>query len=80
MFDERKIKLPGEFDPERPAEDYMVFGYGQHWCIGAFIAFAKITQTFKVLLRYESLRRADGPSGQLGRINIYPAHMMVELG
>jgi cytochrome P450 len=80
MFDERRIKLPGEFDPERPAEDYMVFGYGQHWCIGAFIAIAQITQTFKALLRHEGLRRAGGPSGQLRRINIYPAYMTVELG
>ena len=80
MFDERRIKLPREFDPNRPAEDYMVFGYGQHWCIGAYIAIAQITQTFKALLKRDGLRRAAGPYGELRRINIYPAYMTVELG
>jgi cytochrome P450 len=79
MFDARKINLPTKFDPNRPPEDYLVFGHGQHWCIGAYIAMAQITQTFKVLLKHTGLRRAAGPSGQLRRINIYPAYMNVEL-
>jgi len=79
MFDERRITLPWEFHPNRPAEYYMVFGYGQHWCIGAYIAIAQITQTFKALLKCDGLRRVAGPDGKLRRINIYPAYMTVEL-
>ena len=77
MFDPRSVKRPHEFDPERPAEDYLVFGHGQHWCVGAYIAIEQITQTLKALLRKKGLRRAaDG--GSLQRYQIYPAHMMVE--
>ena len=79
MFDERRVKLPREFNILRPPEDYLVFGYGQHWCIGAYMAMAQITQTFKALLSRKALRRAAGPSGELRRITIYPASMTVEL-
>ncbi len=50
MFDPRRIERPHVFDPGRRDEDYMVFGVGQHWCLGAYIATAQLTQTFKELL------------------------------
>ena len=77
MFDPRSVRRPREFDPERPAEDYIIFGHGQHWCVGAYIAIEQITQTLKALLLKNGVRRAaDG--GTLQRYQIYPAHMMVE--
>lgn len=79
MFDSRRIAQPGVFDPDRAAEDYLGFGYGQHWCLGAFIAIAQLTQTFKALLRLPGLRRAPGSDGRLQTITIYPAHLTVEL-
>jgi cytochrome P450 len=78
MFDRRRIANPTRFDPHRPAEDYLVFGYGQHWCLGAFIASAQLTQTFKALLRKPGLRRARGPAGRLKTITVFPAHLWVE--
>ena len=56
----------------------MVFGYGQHWCLGAYIAIAQITQTFKALLLKPGLRRAPGDAGKLRTITVYPAHLTVE--
>lgn len=78
MFDSRRVKRPREFDPDRPADDYLVFGYGQHWCLGAYIAIAQLTQTFKVLLAKERLQRAPGKKGRLQYITMYPAHLWVE--
>jgi cytochrome P450 len=78
MFDERSVRLPREFNPGRPAEDYLTFGYGQHWCIGAYIAMAQITATFKALLAKDGLRPASGSDGRLRRITIYPAYLAVE--
>ena len=72
------MKRPREFDPDRPADDYLVFGYGQHWCLGAYIAIAQLTQTFKVLLAKERLQRAPGKKGRLQYITMYPAHLWVE--
>jgi cytochrome P450 len=50
MFDGARVQRAQVFDPDRPDEDYMIFGVGQHWCIGAYIAKAQLTQTFKVLV------------------------------
>jgi cytochrome P450 len=78
MFDSRRVARPRSFDPDRAPEDYLVFGYGQHWCLGSFIAIAQLTQTFKALLRKRGLRRAPGKAGRLGTIGAYPAHLVVE--
>jgi cytochrome P450 len=78
MFDPRAIERPKEFNPNRRGEDYLVFGYGQHWCIGASIAMTQITQTFKVLLKKKGLRRAEGDAGRLQRIGAYPLHLMLK--
>jgi cytochrome P450 len=78
MFDSRRVVKPKSFDPNRAPADYLVFGYGQHWCVGAYIAIAQITQTFKVLLRKPGLRRAPGRAGKLQFITAYPAHLTVE--
>jgi cytochrome P450 len=78
MFDGRSIAKPKQFDPQRAADDYLVFGYGLHWCLGACIAAAQITQTFKALLQKRGLRRAQGAAGKLQTITVFPAHLTVE--
>jgi len=78
MFDERAVERPRYFDPARRAEDYMLFGYGQHWCIGAYIAQTQITQTFKALLRRKRLRPAAGKQGKMQRLSLFPAHLVME--
>ena len=77
MFDERGVVEPKKFDPDRGRHESMVFGYGLHWCIGAFLARAQITQTFKPLLK-RGIRRARGPDGRLRTIGLMPAHLTVE--
>jgi cytochrome P450 len=78
MFDERRVKDPYKFDPSRPASDYMLFGYGLHWCVGIFIAETQITQTLKALLLKNGLRRARGKAGQLQLLGPFPEHLTVE--
>lgn len=78
MFDARHVRHPRRFNPNRPAEEYLVFGYGQHWCLGAYIAIAQLTQTFKALLRKPELRRAPGKQGRMQRRSTFPAHLHVE--
>jgi cytochrome P450 len=78
MFDPRSIQRPKEFNASRRSEDYMLFGYGQHWCMGNYIARAQITQTFKALLRKNGLRRARGSAGRLQRVGGFPMHLMLE--
>jgi cytochrome P450 len=78
MFDERHVKNPFTFDPDRPATDSLVFGRGLHWCVGFFIATAQVTQTFKALLVQNGLRVAKGTDGQMQRLGVFPEHMIVE--
>ena len=58
MFDSRRVLDPFKFKPDRPASNYMLFGYGLHWCAGAFIAQALLTQSLKPLLARPQLRKA----------------------
>ena len=78
MFDERQVKDPYKYDPDRPPTDYMLFGYGLHWCVGIFIAETQITQTLKALLVKKGLRRAQGKAGQLRLLGPFPEHLTVE--
>jgi cytochrome P450 len=78
MFDERRVEKPRDFNPDRPASHYMLFGYGLHWCVGAFIAAAQITESLKALLLKDNLRRADGRDGRLRLLGPFPEHLVVE--
>lgn len=79
MLDESRVKNPLRFDPGRPARDYMLFGYGLHWCVGAFIAEAHATQTLKALLLRPGLDRVSGKRGKLQVIGVFPLHLEVTL-
>jgi cytochrome P450 len=78
MLDPRHVERPRAFDPDRPAHHFMLFGHGLHRCIGAAIAEAQITHTFKPLLQQRNLRRAAGASGKLSRSGPFPRHLHVE--
>lgn len=78
MFDDRRVEHPGRFNSDRQPADYMLFGYGLHWCVGAVIAQAQLTQTFKALLVKDGLRRASGADGQLRHLGFFPQHLVVE--
>ncbi len=80
MFDPRRVAKPYAFNPDRPTADYMLFGFGLHWCLGALIAEAQITQTFKALLKRPTLRPAAGKAGQLEWLGQFPGHLWVEFG
>jgi cytochrome P450 len=78
MFDRRRVVRPRTFNPDRPPTDYMLFGHALHWCVGAYIAQAQITQTFKALLVEKHLRRARGRIGKLETLGPFPWHLHVE--
>lgn len=80
MLDERQLRNPGVFDPQRPASNYMLFGYGMHWCVGFFIAQAQIAETFKPLLMLSDVRRAKGKDGKLKLRGLFPDHLHVQWG
>src|SRR5262249_23151455 len=78
MFDERRVEKPKAFDAGRALAQYLQFGFALHWCVGAFIAEAQITQTLKPLLRRAGLRRAARGAGRVKWLGPYPEHLWVE--
>jgi cytochrome P450 len=79
-FDPRRVPKPGLFDPWRSLSDTMMFGFGQHWCIGYVLARRQITETFAPLLRAGRLQRAAGPRGQPSLFGVFPEHQHVTYG
>ena len=79
MFDSDAVEKPFHFVPGRPASGLMNFGCGMHWCVGAFIARAQITQTMKALLLRPNFARSPGRAGRLQSVGAFPTSMMVNI-
>lgn len=77
MHDPRRVRNPGRFDPNRDQTDYMLMGFGLHWCIGAPLAYAQITQCFKALLERDNVRRAPGKEGKMTTFGPFPESLVV---
>ena len=65
MMDGRRIADPHAFNPQRPPNDYIHFGYGLHTCFGIHMNLALLPLMLKPLLARHNLRRAPGPAGHL---------------
>jgi cytochrome P450 len=79
MFDSDAVEKPFHFVPGRPASGLMNFGFGMHWCVGAYIAQAQLTQTMKALLLRPDFARLPRAEGQLKRVGGFPASMVVKI-
>lgn len=75
MRDSGQVAKPGAFDPARPASSHLHFGFGMHWCIGAMLAQAQLTQTFKSLLR----RGAPGCVTRLRCRGTFPDQLLIKI-
>ncbi|MER8825472.1 cytochrome P450 [Mesorhizobium sp. M0938] len=78
MFDPDAVQRPNEFDIERPASDYLVFGHGIHQCIGAALARIQIAEAFRALFAKPGVRRAAGKAGRLRSLGAYPESLKVD--
>jgi cytochrome P450 len=79
MFDPLKINSPGQFRVDRPADNYILWGYGLHTCFGAYINQAMIPAILKPLLKTKGLRRAAGAPGRIDTAGTpFPAHLVLD--
>jgi cytochrome P450 len=65
MFDTEAFPDPSRFDPSRPFEHYLHFGFGPRHCFGQYIAETALLEVFKSLLSRPGLSRAAGSKGRL---------------
>jgi cytochrome P450 len=78
MLDGTALKRPRGFRTDRPAYDYLHFGYGLHACFGRYISReVQMPAMFKALLRREDLRRAPGAAGRLAWRGPFPDRLHV---
>ncbi|NGN42936.1 cytochrome P450 [Mesorhizobium sp. CGMCC 1.15528] len=78
MFDSDAVERPDEFDTNRPARDYLLFGHGIHQCIGAAMAKIQIAEAFRALFTKKGVRRAKGRAGKLNSLGAYPESLKVD--
>lgn len=77
MMDPRRVSNPKTFDPNRPAADYIHFGYGLHACFGRYINLATLHLMLKPLLKQPGLRRAPGADGKLSKNGPFAERLVV---
>jgi len=84
LMDPRSIRSPKRFLLDRPAEERMIFGHGEHFCVGDGVGMDTLTGMAQPLFALERLRRVRGRRGMLqsgarGRYphQNYPAHLIV---
>jgi cytochrome P450 len=65
MFDPEAFPDPSHFDPTRPFERYLHFGFGPRHCFGQYIAETTLIEIFRSLLVLPNLCRAAGSKGRL---------------
>jgi len=65
MFDPEAFPDPQRFDPSRPFECYLHFGFGPRHCFGQYIAETVLLEIFRSLLVLPDLSRAAGSKGRL---------------
>ena len=77
MMDRRKVADPGRFDPGRPADNYVHFGYALHQCLGIHINKGILHLMLKPLLKRDNLRRASGREGHLSKRGPFADRLVV---
>jgi cytochrome P450 len=78
MFDGDAVPNPDSFQLDRPWEQYLHFGSGQHSCGGEHVARTTIPRIAAALLRRRNLRRAPGAAGSLAWEGPFPSGMTLE--
>lgn len=66
MFDARVFRRPGQFRVDRPRENYLLFGAGQHECIAQWVFDIELEEIVGAVLRLDRVRRAPGVRGRIG--------------
>jgi cytochrome P450 len=77
MMDGRRVPNPKSFNPDRPPNNYILFGYGLHQCFGLHMNKRLLPLMLKPLLKQSGLRRANGPEGRLRKQGVFPDRMVV---
>lgn len=76
MMDEDEVPNPHGFDPNRPDDCYLHFGFGRNQCLAIDLAPVVITEGVRAILRLKNVRRPA--EGKLKMGKPYPESFVLE--
>jgi cytochrome P450 len=74
MMDEEAVQAPDEFRLDRPAAEYLHFGYGLHECLGQHIARTLVREATRAVFRLDNVRKG---SDDIDYEGIYPQSFVI---
>jgi cytochrome P450 len=77
MMDDRRVRNPRSFNPNRSPNDYMLFGHGLHECFAKRINEKLLPLMLMPLLKRNHLVRARGQDGHLRKQGTFPDRLTV---
>lgn len=78
MFDRRRVADPKSYEPDRPPGDSMVYGHQFHYCVGATISNAILTEMFRALIGAGARQPADKSLQKIRWVGMYPWTMWID--
>jgi len=79
MFDARVFPRPDQFRVDRPRENYLLFGAGQHACIGQWVFDIELEEIVGALLRLDRIERAPGRRGRIAYTAAAATRLIVKI-
>lgn len=76
-FDPKGFEHPQRFDPRRPYNDYLHFGYGLHRCFGQHMVKVVLTAAMKEVLKLDRLTSQRPPALAVTYEGPFPKHFPV---
>ena len=78
MWDRTAVPDPSRFDATRAPGQYLIFGHGEHRCLGEGIMREQLPAMLAPLLALDGLDRAQGPRGRLSWVGPAPDDLLVQ--
>jgi cytochrome P450 len=78
MWDRTAVPDPSRFDATRASGQYLIFGHGEHRCLGEGIMREQLPAMLAPLLALDGLDRAEGSNGRLSWVGPAPDDLLVQ--
>lgn len=78
MFDPRRVAEPDRFDPKRPYNTYLHYGFGAHECFARHLNAQLLPGLLRPLLSQPNLRRAPRKAGKMQVNGPFPETFWVQ--
>ena len=78
LRDSRVFPRPDTFEPGRKIDPPLMFGDGDHNCLGTYLALEQIVEIFQILLSQPAIAFSKDPAGRLAYLGAFPRRLDME--